>query len=189
MKIILGSQSQGRQQILREMGYEFEVMTADIDEKAIRFEDPKELVLALASAKADELQKRISEPALLITGDQVVVCDDEIREKPRDAAEARKFLQSYAQHPAEIVNAIAVTNTQTGKRLTEVDTSKIYLKPLPEDVIEKLILQGDVFTQAGGFSVRNPLIEPLVERIDGTIDSVEGLPRELTERLLKEAEV
>jgi len=57
MKIILGSASARRKDILQQMGYEFEVMSANIDEKAIRFDDPKKLTLAIVNAKADALEK------------------------------------------------------------------------------------------------------------------------------------
>nr|GFB56805.1 maf-like protein [Tanacetum cinerariifolium] len=50
-KIILGSSSMARREILKQMGYDFTIMTADIDEKSIRKEKPEDLVLALAEAK------------------------------------------------------------------------------------------------------------------------------------------
>ncbi|KAL6003683.1 hypothetical protein ACLOJK_023917, partial [Asimina triloba] len=67
-----------RRNILTEMGYEFTVMTADIDEKGIRREIPEELVMVLAEAKADAIISRLqtvdyknhAEPTLLITADQ-----------------------------------------------------------------------------------------------------------------------
>ncbi|XP_038905430.1 7-methyl-GTP pyrophosphatase isoform X1 [Benincasa hispida] len=77
-KIILGSSSVARRKILSEMGYEFTIMSADIDEKAIRKERPEELVVALAEAKADaiisNLQKihtheKEAEPTILIAAD------------------------------------------------------------------------------------------------------------------------
>nr|AEV89965.1 Maf-like protein [Humulus lupulus]AEV89966.1 Maf-like protein [Humulus lupulus]BAF85812.1 putative Maf-like protein [Humulus lupulus] len=78
-KIILGSSSVARRKILAEMGYDFAIMTADIDEKSIRKEIPEELVVALAEAKAAAILPRIPtgdyinavEPTLLITADQV----------------------------------------------------------------------------------------------------------------------
>ena len=116
MKIILGSQSKGRRSVLESMGYEFEVMSSDIDEKAIRFDDPSVLTLALANAKADALLARIHEPAILITADQVVAWNGTIREKAKDENEAREYLRSYAAHPAETVAAVVVVNTATKKR-------------------------------------------------------------------------
>ena len=80
MKIILGSQSAGRKKVLEGMGYEFETMSADIDERAIRLEDPVKLTLALAVAKSEALLPKIKndEGVILITSDQVVVCNGKI---------------------------------------------------------------------------------------------------------------
>lgn len=82
-KIILGSSSMPRQHILAEMGYDFTVMTADIDEKAIRKEKPEELVTALAEAKADAILSSLQNvdsfvedvhTTLLITADTSCEC-------------------------------------------------------------------------------------------------------------------
>ncbi|MBA0851330.1 hypothetical protein Goshw_017771 [Gossypium schwendimanii] len=79
-QIILGSSSMARQRILAEMGYEFTIMTADIDEKSIRKEKPEDLVTALAEAKAIAIMARLQHtdilenvacPTLLITADTV----------------------------------------------------------------------------------------------------------------------
>ncbi|XP_070024151.1 uncharacterized protein [Nicotiana sylvestris] len=79
-KIILGSSSMARRKILADMGYDFTVMTADIDEKSIRKENAEELVVALAEAKADAIMSRLettdhleenTHPTLLITADTV----------------------------------------------------------------------------------------------------------------------
>jgi len=188
MKIILGSQSEGRRQVLEEMGYDFEIIPAHIDEKAIRDSDPKELVLKIAHAKADALQKRIQESALIITGDQVVVWNGKIREKPENEEEAERFLRSCKDYPAEIINAITVTNTETRRRVAGIDTSKVFFSEIPDDVIDKLIEEGDVFKRAGGFEIANPLLSPYVKRVEGTYDSIVGLPKEILSRLLQEAQ-
>lgn len=174
--------------MLREMGYEFEVMPAYIDEKAIRHDDPKELVLLLAKAKADALLANITEPALLITGDQVVAWKGHIREKPRDENEAREFLQTYHEAPAETVSSVVVTNTKTGKQAWEVDIARIYFKKIPRDVIDKFIERKDIFNRAGGFAIQDPFLQPSIEKIEGTVDSIIGLPKELTRRLIEEAQ-
>jgi len=91
------------------MGYRFETMAADIDEKAIRHDDPRRLTLLLAHAKADALLPRIH-TGLLITSDQVVMCNGAMLEKPDNSEEARRYLEGYAQFPAETVTAVVVTN-------------------------------------------------------------------------------
>lgn len=83
LRLILGSSSASRRQILAEMGYSFTLLSADIDEKEIRKEKPEELVVALAHAKADAIMEKLrdngmmkeildsQETTLLITADQV----------------------------------------------------------------------------------------------------------------------
>ncbi|RVX15102.1 putative ribonuclease H protein [Vitis vinifera] len=78
VQIILGSASVARRKILAEMGYEFTVMTADIDEKGIRKEKPEELVMAIAEAKADAIISKLqtidnrekdTKPTILVAAD------------------------------------------------------------------------------------------------------------------------
>lgn len=186
MKIILGSQSKNRKKILEEMGINFEIMSPNIDEKAIRLENPKELVLALARAKAEALKSRINEPALLITSDQVIVCQGQIREKPENEKEAREFLKSYSIFPAETVTSVLVTNLATGEQIEAVDVVKIYLKPFSDGEINEIIKEGRTFELAGGFTVDGEIWERHIDKIEGTIDSVMGLPKDITQKLIDE---
>lgn len=188
MKIILGSQSENRRQVLKDAGYEFEVMVSDIDERAIRHDDFYELPLLLARAKAEALLPKIKEPALLITADQVVVWNNKLREKPRDVAEARHYLLTFSEseHPAECVNGIVVTNTGTGKSLAERETSKVYFGKIPQETIERLLKEGIVLQKAGGFDIKNPILKPFISDIEGTLESALGLPMDIVERCMKE---
>lgn len=183
MRIILGSQSRQRKNILEEMGFDFDVMPAGIDEKAVRHDNPKDLVIILAHAKADALLVSITEPALLITSDQVVVCNNVILEKPESKAEAREFLTGYNQYPAQTVTGVVVTNTKTGQRAGAVDVAKVYFKGFSAEEINELVQKGDVFDYAGGFTIADKWMNN-IERIEGAQDSVLGLPKEVTQRLI-----
>lgn len=100
-------------QLCKEYSFGYEVIKADIDEKAIRHEQPQQLVLALAHAKADAIIHKLQQQhmeqqqqqqqdeqqkhgigssmaGLLVTCDQVVVHEDTIREKPADVSEAHR---------------------------------------------------------------------------------------------------
>lgn len=186
MKIILGSQSKGRKKMLEEMGISFEVITASIDEKAIRLEDPKELTLALARAKAEALKPQISESAILITSDQVVVWNGKIREKPEDKKEVKEFLEGYNLYPAETVTAVVVINLATGKQAEGIDIAKVYFYPFSERDVDEIIKEGNVFHLAGGFTVDGEIWQSHIKKIRGTRDSVRGLPKALTARLIHE---
>ncbi|XP_040998852.1 7-methyl-GTP pyrophosphatase isoform X2 [Juglans microcarpa x Juglans regia] len=221
-KIILGSSSIARRTILAEMGYEFTIMTADIDEKCIRKDKPEDLVMALAEAKADAIISKLqtinhqekdveqtiliaadtaeailqrpigdyikdAEPTLLITCDQVVVYEGVVREKPSSKEEARQYLKDYSGSHAATVGSVLVTNLKTGFRKGEWDRVEIYFHEIPDEIIEKLIEEGIVLNVAGGLIIEHPLILPFVKQVVGTTDSVMGLPKALTEKLLREA--
>ncbi|XP_060963083.1 uncharacterized protein LOC133032760 isoform X2 [Cannabis sativa] len=195
-KIILGSSSVARRKILAEMGYDFTIMTADIDEKSIRKEIPEELVVALAEAKAEAIisklesllnQNKDDTPTLLIAADTVVVYEGVIREKPSSKEEARKFMKDYSGGQAATVSSVFVSNLKSGFRKGDWDRVEIHFHEIPDDVIEKLIDEGTVLFVAGGLIIEHPLILPLVKKVVGTTDSVMGLPKALTEKLLKEA--
>ncbi|XP_042452774.1 7-methyl-GTP pyrophosphatase-like isoform X1 [Zingiber officinale] len=170
--------------------------SADIDEKEIRMEKPEELVMALAEAKADAIISKLRSngfneqddgPTLLITADQVVVHGGMIREKPSSPEEAHEFIKGYSQGHASTVGSVLVTNLKTGVRKGGCDKSEIYFHKIPDNVIANLIEEGDVLYVAGGLMVEHPLTSPFVEAIVGTIDSVMGLPKALTKKLIDEA--
>ncbi|KAK3009761.1 hypothetical protein RJ639_014279 [Escallonia herrerae] len=205
------------------MGYEFTLMSADIDEKAIRVEKPEELVMALAEAKADAIMsklqtidnqeknvepnvlvaadtaeaiiqklrigefKKAADSGLLITCDQVVVYEGMIREKPSSKEEARLFIKGYSGGHAATVSSVLVTNLNSGFRKGEWDKVEIYFNDIPDQIIENLIEEGMVLNVAGGLIIEHPLILPYVKEVVGTTDSVMGLPKALTDRLIKEA--
>lgn len=186
MKIILGSKSAGRKKIMEEMGYEFNILVSDIDEKAIRFDDPKELTINIAKAKAISLQDKIFEPAILITSDSVVVCNNEILEKPQNEEEARKFLELYRDFPATVVSSVVVTNTLNSKQIFDVDAATIYFSPFSETEISNFIKDGSVFNNAGGFRIDNEEWGCHIKKIDGCRDCIIGLPKDITKRLISE---
>ncbi len=186
MKIILGSQSFGRKEVLKRAGIEFAVLTADIDEKAIAAEDVNQLPLLIARAKAEKLLSEITEPAILITADQVVLCNGELRGKPENEKQAREYIASYKDHPATTITGVVVSNTATGQQAEAVDIVEVFFKPMPEAIVDQLLSEGRVLQAAGGFVVEHPLVQPYVNRIEGDINSVTGLPLEVTLRLIEE---
>ncbi|XP_021972915.1 7-methyl-GTP pyrophosphatase isoform X2 [Helianthus annuus] len=181
-KIILGSSSMARRKILQEMGFDFTVMAADIDEMSIRREKPEDLVLALAEAKADAIVSRLgiqghkeenAHPTLLLTADTVVVYEGMIREKPSSKEEARHFVKGYSGGCAVVVGSVVVTNLSTGSRKQGWDKSEI------DD--------GVTLNVAGGLMLEHPLTAPFVDTVIGTPDGVMGLSKSLTQKLLEES--
>ena len=187
-RIILGSSSKVRRTLMDELCSEvgdgllqYQVRTADIDEKAIRREKPEDLVTTLALAKAEAIKKKLESEdtnnTLLITCDQVVVHEGRILEKPESEEEVRENVEGYAKSYPSTVGAIAVTELSTGKVELEVDVANIHFESIPEESVETLIKEGEVFWAAGGLLVEHPLVQPHVVKIEGTMDGVMGLPK------------
>ena len=106
MTLILGTSSSFRRSFFKTIFKDYliddesiQFLSADIDEKAIRHPNPSELCQIIATAKCDEILSKkkdiLPEDAVLLTFDQVVVCDNELREKPVNESELRQFLKSY----------------------------------------------------------------------------------------------
>lgn len=194
LTLILGSGSSTRRAILSEMGFtSIEVHKPDIDEKAIRRPDPADLVTTLGYAKAAALMNGPSAEdfkargALLLTADQVVVCDGVILEKPESEEEARRFIGGYSASPPRTVGSCVITDALTGRQWSAVDEATVHFDAIPASTVDELIAAGDVFYCAGGLMVEHPLVSPHVQRIDGTIDSVMGLCKATVSRLIESA--
>lgn len=171
---------------MKRIGMPFEIMPADIDEKLIRRKDPVELTRVIARAKTDALLLQIREPAVLITADTVVTCNSNIREKPLTPQEAGDFLRQYSTYPLQTVSAVVVTNTQTRAQQDGVDITTVWFRPIPEEVIAKMILRNDICSFAGAFAFQDSLQRSFIDKIEGEEESILGLPRKLTVRLMRE---
>ncbi|WZZ12673.1 hypothetical protein YC2023_105762 [Brassica napus] len=200
-KMILGSQSMARKRILAEMGYDFTVVTADIDEKAIRRDNPEDLVVAIAQAKADEIISKLGgqsqfaqdlQPTLLITADTVVVYKGVIREKPTTKDEARLFIKGYSGSHGGVVGSVLVRNLKTGVQRIGWDKAEAVVdkktrhSPYSCGWFNSFVWIDDAvtFKVAGGLMLEHPLIAPFIDTVVGGVDTVMGLPKDLTEKFI-----
>ncbi|KAG6406426.1 hypothetical protein SASPL_134026 [Salvia splendens] len=117
---------------------------------------------------------------------EVVVYEGVIREKPSSKEEARQFIKGYSGGHAATVSSVLVTNLSNGSRKGGWDKVEIHFHDIPEEVIEKLIEEAPVLNVAGGLIIEHPLVVPYVKEVVGGTDSVMGLPKDLTRRLMKE---
>ncbi|GFR43639.1 hypothetical protein Agub_g4740 [Astrephomene gubernaculifera] len=195
-RIILGSSSFGRRQIMDQLaaehGFSYEVKTADINEKAIRDPDPEKLVRLLARAKREAIVAKMRAAGeelrgILITCDQVVVHEDRVLEKPGSVDEAHDYIEGYGRSPASTVGAVVATDLVSGRAAEDVERAFIHFRPIPPEVRQQLVAEGQVFYCAGGLMVEHPLVVPHIARLEGSQCSVMGLPRQLVMRLMVEA--
>lgn len=207
VRVLLGSSSKFRRSLFKRVleiankesnnvvfeQIELDSMVPDIDEKAIRRPDPSDLTKAITTAKTDKLLEMLEdEPELkkkldlLVCGDQVIGFNGEIREKADSQKQVKEFLQSYGLtgHPAEAFSCIEVTNLNSGKRIIEVGVAKTFFKQVPDDVVQKLIDKEDILVCAGAFVIEDELLAPYIDRIEGELETMQGMPKVLVKDLL-----
>ena len=188
LPLVLGSSSPSRRKIMEALHWPFEVMIPDIDEKAIRCDDHMQLPLIIAKAKADAIWERLlasaaanpsdnpQKPFILITSDQIVYFNGEVREKPTSAREAEFFLSSYSGRAVSTISALVATHWPSGRQAHEVDVATVFWKDISPEVIQRVIGRGDIYASAGGFRIEDEDLNPLILDIEGGVDSVLGLP-------------
>lgn len=184
MKLILGSASKTRQKILKAKGYQFRVLTSDIDEKKICAKNPKDLVLKLAYAKAEAIRKK-AKSGILITCDQITLANGKILEKARNLNEAKKFLKSYSDKTVENITGVAATNIKTSRQASGVDVTKIKFEKLDDKIIKKALADPWVLNYCGAAAFGHKIWQPYIENVSGDQTALFGISVKLMDNLIK----
>lgn len=150
MKLVLASESPTRRRALDILGLTYEISSCQVDEKAIRHHDPRELVRLLATAKAQSSLDPVK-GTIVVAGDAVVSREEKIFEKPANLLQAEEFLREFSGSTVEYVTAVAVANSITGKLSTDVQSSKISFRNLFPGEIADYISRYNVLAYAGAF--------------------------------------
>lgn len=182
---VLASASPRRRQLLAEAGYEFEVCPPEIDESAFHIEDvsPRKYAEQLALAKANSVAGKFPE-RLVIGADTVADFDGQIIGKPSDAKEAEQITRKLFSKPHKVISAVAVVRASDETELVESDSTTVYPKKMSDEQIAEHIQDGSWQDKAGAYAIKENG-DRFVERIEGSLTNVMGLPMELLERLLE----
>jgi len=190
MRIILGSQSPRRLEILRGVvsrEHTIEVMPADIDEKAIRNPNPSALTMAIARAKGEALLPRLTGDVIIVTADTVARCNGEVREKPVDADELRAFVTDYSEYPVMAITSVWVHRTGTRWTGSVTDAASVRFRPFDDGRLDRIVADAAFYGSAGGFLIEHPLMRDHLIRVDRDPDTVQGLPGRLVKLLVADA--
>jgi septum formation protein len=188
--IILGSSSSSRGQILVDLGWNFKVVSPNIDEESFHCDDPFKLPILLAKQKATAILEKLSDltsPTVILTCDQIVLYRNQVRNKPINRAQAKEYLMSYG--PGDIVqtvSAVVATHFPSGKQFGDIDICTIHWNGIPEEVIENQLLnKEEIYSSCGGILIEDPDFLAHVDHIDGDLDSIRGMPIKTTKRVFR----
>ena len=180
MKIILASASPRRQELLRQLGVEFDLHPVAIDERPREGESPSEYVLRLAREKAVAAFKAHHRPTL--GADTVVVVEGEILGKPGLPDEARAMLKKLSGKTHEVYSGVALVTED--KTLATFSRTLVTFKRLLEEEIEAYLATGEPFDKAGAYAIQGKGAV-FVRSIEGSYSGVVGLPLFETAQLFR----
>lgn len=184
--LVLGSGSPRRLRLLEELGIPFERIIPDLAESRLDGEPACDLAVRLASEKAIHVATNQSAPSIVIGCDTIVILEEEILGKPKDAREAIEILGKLSGRQHVVCSAIALTFEGSAKICASgYELTNVYFHSVDRSQIEEYVASGEPLDKAGAYGIQDRGLF-LVDRIDGNLDNVVGLPRTLLNRLAGE---
>jgi septum formation protein len=182
-RLVLASASPRRAEILRAVGWDFEVAPANIDESLREGEKPAAYVERLAREKA-EASARARLFGLVLGADTVVVIDGEILGKPRDDAEARRMLASLRGRWHEVLTGVALVRAEDFRAVVVHARTRVRFAQMSDAEIDGYVATGEPSDKAGAYAVQGRAAL-FVEGIEGDYWNVVGLPVRLVYELAR----
>jgi septum formation protein len=183
--IYLASKSPRRQELLRQLGVEFDELLLrealgrrrDVVEAARKDEPPLEYVKRIARLKASvgwhRMGRRGLPPKPVLGADTEVVLNGTALGKPADAAGAVAMLAALSGHTHDVITAVAVRwQTQI---VAAVATSRVTFRAIAPDEIDRYVATGEPFDKAGGYAIQGKAAA-FVQHLEGSYSGVMGLP-------------
>ncbi len=184
-RIILGSKSPRREELLKMLGLSFEVIAKDVDESFPENFRREDISMFVARKKAMTFMKETSDgKTLVITADTIVCVDDLILGKPADAAEAMRILKQLSGRKHMVLTGVCLmTNKKSASFFCKTDVS---FKPFTDEELQFYIDTYKPYDKAGAYGIQEWLGLIGVEYIFGSYTNVMGLPvKELYDNLIR----
>jgi len=180
VRFVLASASPRRLELLGRLGLEVEVSAPAVDETQLPGEAPPVHAARVAAAKARAVAARF-EGCAVLGADTVVTIGGASFGKPRDRAEAARMLAELAGRTHTVLTAVALRFG--GREATHLEAASVTMVPYRRDLVDWYVGTGECDDKAGAYAVQGRGAV-LVERVEGNVDAVVGLPLAPIPRLL-----
>ena len=171
--MILASNSQRRQEILKDAGFNFKVITSNIEETS----DKKiitERILDIAEKKLEQIAKN-NKNKFILAADTVVELNGKIFGKPKNREEAFSFLKTLSGQIHRVITAYVFKNISKNTLIKEIVVSEVKFFDLDDETINWYLDTGEPFDKAGAYGIQG-YGRILVEKINGDFYSIMGFP-------------
>ena len=175
MKFILASNSPRRLQLLALLGWDFQVVPAEIDESTREGESPSDYVRRLAASKARAVSSQSAADAIIIAADTTVVDGDEILGKPVDRDDAERMLRQLRGCSHQVFSALAVNHEAEKELQVDCCVTDVPMRNYDDVEMGAYISSGDPMDKAGAYAIQHAGFHP-VEKLSACYANVVGLP-------------
>lgn len=174
-KIILGSRSPRRRELLEQLGIAFSVDTDNhFEEKSDSKNEAHQIPLDMCRGKSHGFHRALADDELLITADTVVIVDGVVLGKPRSREEAAEMLSLLSGRTHEVVTAVCLRDAYRESCFS--DSTWVRFEELSPTEIDYYITHYHPFDKAGAYGVQEWIGYVAVSRIEGSFYNVMGLP-------------
>ncbi len=183
-KLILGSGSPRRRELLEAMGLTFEVRTADLHETYPTSLKGSEITDYLAIAKSEALGGETHPSDLLLTADTIVWFEGAVMEKPKSMEEARATLMRLSGNSHEVITSVCFRQGRHRKVVSAL--TEVRFAPLDPGMVEAYFRYGHPLDKAGAYGIQEWIGLTAVEHLRGSYTNVVGLPTQLVYKTLRD---
>jgi septum formation protein len=174
-RLVLASSSPRRRDLLEEAGFEVVIRPAEVEELTGGL-PPRDLVLANAELKALAVAAH-TQGDLVLGADTIVVLDGEILGKPRDLSHAVEMLGRLGGRTHEVLTGVCMLRGGEVTRCSFVESTRVAFRPLDDATIHAYLADINPLDKAGSYAAQEDRGR-LIERIEGSMENVIGLPVE-----------
>lgn len=174
MKLILGSKSPRRKELLSSIGLQFEIRTKETDENYPETLPVEQIAEYIAQLKADDLIEDLQDDEILLCADTTVQIDNILLGKPKDAKEASKMLSLLSGRTHIVTTGVVIASNEM--ELSFSVKTEVTFKPLSMDEIEYYIEKYQPFDKAGSYGIQEWIGYIGIQKINGSYNNVVGLP-------------
>ena len=174
-RIVLASNSPRRRELLGGLGIDFEVkVLPDIEENYPAELPVTEIAEYIAREKASAYLPLMADDELIITADTIVVVDDEVMGKPKDADDARRMLKKLSGRTHQVITGVCLTTKDTQRPFSV--TTDVTFKQLRDEEIAHYIEVYRPYDKAGAYGIQEWIGYIGVTGLKGSYFNVMGLP-------------
>lgn len=174
-KIILGSNSPRRRELMAGLDLEFTIDTSNTFEESMDEDvQPSQIPVLMAKGKSHGFHRPLDENEVLVTADTVVLVDGKVLGKPHSREQAIDMLRELSGKTHEVVTAVTIRDNQ--KETTFTDSTFVTFQPLEDSEIEYYIDRYKPFDKAGSYGVQEWIGYVAISRLEGSFYNVMGFP-------------